>query len=126
MSLQAYQKAAQRTENGRDIEYRLFGQVTRALMEASEAPVEDMHTRIDALDWNRRVWSALASDCASESNALPITLRAQIISLSLWVNRHSSAVMRREETFEALIDVNRIIMQGLAAPAASGQETVAA
>lgn len=126
MSLQAYQKAAQRTENGRDIEYRLFGQVTRALMEASEAPVEDMHTRIDALDWNRRVWSALASDCASEANALPITLRAQIISLSLWVNRHSSAVMRREETFEPLIDVNRIIMQGLAAPAASGQETAAA
>lgn len=126
MSLQAYQKTAQRTENGRDIEYRLFGQVTRALMEAAEAPVEDMNTRIDALDWNRRVWSALASDCASESNALPITLRAQIISLSLWVNRHSSAVMRREETFEPLIDVNRIIMQGLAAPAASGQETAAA
>lgn len=126
MSLQAYQKTAQRTENGRDIEYRLFGQVTRALMEAAEAPVEDMHKRIDALDWNRRVWSALASDCASEGNGLPISLRAQIISLSLWVNRHSSAVMRREETFEPLIDVNRIIMQGLVVQAAPGQETAAA
>jgi len=37
MSLQAYQTAAQRSENPRDAEYRLFGQVTRALMEAAEA-----------------------------------------------------------------------------------------
>jgi flagellar protein FlaF len=40
-------------------------------------------------------------------------VRAQIISLSLWVNRHSSLVMRGEDDFDALIDVNRMIMQGL-------------
>jgi len=73
----------------------------------------DFKTRIEALDWNRRLWSALATDCSDEHNALPVTLRAQIISLSLWVNRHSSLVMRKQETFEALIDVNRMIMQGL-------------
>ena len=37
-----------------------------------------------------------------------------MISLSLWVGRHTSAVMRREEDFGPLIDINRIIMQGLA------------
>jgi len=46
---------------------------------------------------------------------MPEAARAQIISLSLWVNRHTSAVMRREEEIEPLIDINRIIMQGLAA-----------
>ena len=35
------------------------------------------------------------------------------MSLNLWVMRHSSAVMRGEEKFEPLIDVNRTIMQGL-------------
>ncbi len=40
-------------------------------------------------------------------------VRAQIISLSLWVSRHTSAVMRREEEIQPLIEVNRIIMQGL-------------
>ena len=114
MSLQAYQRAAQRAENPRDTEYRLFGDVTRALIEASQVDDSDIQTRIDALDWNRRVWSALASDCARDDNALPDQVRANIISLSLWVNRHSSAVMRREEDFEPLIEVNRIIMQGLA------------
>lgn len=113
MSLQAYQKAAQQAERPRDAEYRLFGQVTRALMAAAKTPRSDIHTRIDALDWNRRLWSVLATDCADPANALPKPLRAQIISISLWVNNHSSAVMRGEEEFEPLIEVNRIIMQGL-------------
>ncbi len=114
MSLQAYQKAAQRAENPRDTEYRLFGEVTRALMQAAEADASQLQTRIDALDWNRRMWSALAADCAAPANTLPVEVRAQIISLSLWVSRHSSAVMRREEEIQPLIEVNRIIMQGLA------------
>jgi flagellar protein FlaF len=113
MSLQAYQKAAQRAENPRDAEYRLFGQVTRALMDAAQADVDDLQTRMDALDWNRRLWSALATDCSSSANSLPNAVRAHIISLSLWVNRHTSAVMRQEEEFEPLIDINKMIMQGL-------------
>lgn len=114
MSLQAYQKAAQRAENPRDAEYRLFGQVTRALMDAAKAAEDDLRTRMDALDWNRRMWSALATDCSSSDNALPHAVRAHIISLSLWVNRHTSAVMRKEEGIEDLIDINKMIMQGLA------------
>ena len=92
--------------------YRLFGEVTRALMAAAEADDTDFQTRINALDWNRRLWSTLAGDCARPDNQLPELLRARIISLSLWVSRHSSQVMRREEAFEPLIDVNRMIMQG--------------
>lgn len=113
MSLQAYQKASQRVEQPRDLEFRLFAQVTRALIEASAADPNDLKTRIDALDWNRRVWSALATDCSSPTNTLPEATRASIISLSLFVNRHTSAVMRREDDFDTLIEINKIIMQGL-------------
>jgi flagellar protein FlaF len=67
-----------------------------------------------ALDWNRRLWSVLASDCANPANGLPAPVRAQIISLSMWVSKHTSQVMRRREDVGPLIDVNRIIMQGLA------------
>jgi flagellar protein FlaF len=113
MSLQAYKQATQRAENPREAEYRLFGQVTRALIEAEK--LEPLHPgRMDALDWNRRLWSALATDCSDAENGLPAPLRASIISLSLWVSSHTSAVMRREEEIEALVDVNRLIMQGLA------------
>jgi flagellar biosynthesis activator protein FlaF len=114
MSLTAYQTAQRRVETPREIEYRLFAQVTRALMEAQNTPVQEVAKRMDAIDWNRRVWSVLAGDCSGNDNALPDQLRASIISISLWVGRYSSDVMQRNADIEPLIDVNRSVMQGLA------------
>ena len=119
MSLQAYKTAATRAETPREMEYRLFGQVTRALMHASTVDKTDVATRIDALDWNRRLWSTLATDCANPDNGMDKALRARIISISLFVSKHSSAVMRGEDDFEALIDINKMVMQGLAGPGAA-------
>ncbi len=118
MSLQAYQQAATRAESPRELEYRLFAQVTLALMDAAKADPSDFGRRVDALDWNRRMWTVLADACASSENRLPPPLRASIISLSLWVSRHTSKVIRKEEHIEPLIEVNRLVMQGLA-PSAS-------
>lgn len=112
MSLQAYQQAQTRTERPRDTEFRLLGQVTGALLDAKGAARRDPKL-IKALDWNRRVWSALAADCASDGNGLPEVVRAQIISLSLWVSRYSSDVMRCGTEIDPLIEVNRTIMEGL-------------
>lgn len=122
MSLQAYQAAAARTENPRQTEYRLLAQVTRGLMAAQEADKSDFQTRIGALDHNRRVWSAFASDCAVPDNGLPPALRAQIISLSLWVGRHTSLVIRNKEEIAPLIEINRIIMQGLMPATVTGEQ----
>lgn len=116
MSLQAYKTAATRAESPREMEYRLFGQVTRALIHASTADAGDITTRIDALDWNRRLWSTLATDCSNPDNTMDKSLRAQIISISLFVSKHSSAIMRGEDGFETLIDINKMVMQGLAGP----------
>jgi flagellar protein FlaF len=114
MSLKAYQTTAARAENPRQTEYRLFGQVTRALVEAQSLDRTQIRERMDALDWNRRMWSVLASDCSVEGNRLPDQVRANIISLSIWVNKHTSLVMRNLEEIEPLIEINRIIMAGLA------------
>src|SRR5262249_28411191 len=98
----------------RDTEYRLFAQVTQALIEANKVGRANVAQLVDALDWNRRLWSALATDCSSKGNQLSDPLRAQIISLSLWVSRFSSEVARTGASLEPLIDVNRSIMAGLA------------
>ena len=119
MSLQAYQQAATRAENPRDLEYRLFAQVTRALIEAAALDRIEIARRADALDWNRRMWSVLGHDCSDEGNTLPAPLRASIISLAIWVDRHTSLVIRNKEDFEPLIEVNRMIMQGLAGQGAA-------
>ena len=120
MSLQAYKQASQRAETPREAEYRLFGEVTRALMDAAAMDRSEIAKRMDALHWNRQLWNALATECADSANGLPAPVRAQIISLSMFVNRHTSAIMRNEETFEELININRTIMQGLAPTGAPG------
>ena len=113
MSLRAYQQAAQRAETPRDVEYRLFAEVTRALMDLKSTPRSEIQAWIRVLHWNRRVWAALADDCSQDSNALPEATRAQIISLSLFVHRTCSHVMREEADIETLIELNRTMMQGL-------------
>ena len=118
MSLTAYQKTQHATEDTRSTEYRLFGLVTSALMEASKEE-RGSQKLVAAVDWNRRLWNTLAADCADDGNLLPATVRAQIISLSLWVGRYSSQVIRKRAAIDPLIDINRTIMQGLAPQSAA-------
>jgi flagellar protein FlaF len=113
MSPRAYQQTAARAETSRETEYRLFGQVTRALMEAAKLDPSDLSGRADALDWNRRMWSAFATDCGAPENGLPESLRASIISLAIWVGKHTSLAIRGQEDIQDLIEINRMIMQGL-------------
>jgi flagellar protein FlaF len=114
MSIQAYQRASAQGDSPREAEYRVFAAVTAGLLQAKERGRAHLPALAEALDKNRRLWSTLAQDCADPQNALPHKLRAQIISLAMWVSRHSSAVLQAGEDLDALIDVNRTIMQGLA------------
>ena len=112
MSLQAYQQAQQATESPQNTEYRLFAQVTRALMDVKDLPRIDK-SLIDAVHWNRRLWDTLMTDCALPENQLPAALSAQIISVAIWVGKYSSQVMRKGASMDPLITVNRTIMEGL-------------
>lgn len=113
MSLQAYQTTQRTTENPRHTEYRLFALVTRALIDVKDRPLPEVAA---AVDWNRRLWLALQADLVHQDNKLPERLRAQLISLAIWVGKHSTKVIRMQQAdVQPLINVNRSIMEGLAA-----------
>jgi flagellar protein FlaF len=113
MSIQAYQRVTHQGETPRQTEYRAFAEVTRALMSVAEDRSQ-IAKLAEAVHQNRRLWSILANDCAAPGNALPDQLKAGIISLSIFVDKHSSQVIREDADLEILIDINRTIMQGLA------------
>jgi flagellar protein FlaF len=113
MSIQAYQRTAQKTENPRQIEYRVFADVTRSLIAAKDLPPHEIGQRAEALSRNRQLWGILAADCASDGNQLPKPMRAQIISLSLFIGRHTSVAIDDADAIDVLVDINRTIMQGL-------------
>jgi len=125
MTVQAYQRSVSRAENPRLTEYRLLAQVTQALINVSDCGRLEFSRRADALDWNRRVWAAFATDCSVSGNSLPDSLRAGIISLSLFVSKHSSSVMQGKADVEPLVDINRTVMQGLAQAAGVDETTIA-
>jgi flagellar protein FlaF len=111
----AYGSVIRQTESDRDIEYRVFEKVTDALVAASR-PDAHFTKRIKAIHDNRSLWQTLAFDLAGEGNALPVDLRARLISLALWVNAESNRVQQSGGSLDGLIGVNRAIMPGLRAP----------
>jgi len=113
MSHDAYRRAQKTTAHPRDAEYQAFSEATRRLLAVAKEGREDLKQLIEAVHLNRSLWSALATDCADAHNQLPSETRALIISLARWVSLYSSDVMRKKEDVGPLIDVNRIIMDGL-------------
>lgn len=126
MTLTAYQRTQNISESPRSMERRLVAHVTGRLTAARDSGLQGAELA-DVLHHNREMWQAFSSMCAAPGNGLPPALRAGIISLALWVDRHSTAVIAGKETIDALIEVNRSIGEGLngepqeALPMAVGQ-----
>ncbi len=70
---------------------------------------------IEALSFLRQLWTALIEDLSDDENALPISLRASLISIGLWIRRESDLIESgQSENFDGLIEVNQMISDGLA------------
>ncbi|OAN57268.1 flagellar biosynthesis regulator FlaF [Sphingomonas sp. TDK1] len=112
MTINAYQAARSRAETPRSAELRLMREITGEMMNAHEAGLKGA-LLMPSLYRNREMWSVFSTDCGTPGNGLPNELRAQIISLSLWVDRFTSHVVAGRESILELIEVNRTVMEGL-------------
>lgn len=114
MTLAAYQSVRRLSEAPRDTEHRLMGQITGEMITARDACRQGADLA-EPLHRNREMWNLFSADCAAPGNGLPDQLRAGIISLALWIDRFSSEVIAGREPIDDLIEVNRTVMEGLAA-----------
>lgn len=93
----------------------VFAKVTRR-MEAAFADCEShVSDRVAALHDNRRLWQAAAIACASDDNALAPALRASLVSLAGFVDRHTSEVLGGAAEPSVLVEINRRVAAGLSA-----------
>lgn len=102
------------SNNPREIEaWALMKSATR-LEEAKRAPDDDEELR-QSLRINQILWTILQSAVLNEETPLPDNLRADIISLSLTVDRQTFARLADldREKLVFLIDVNRNMAMGL-------------
>ncbi|WP_404925324.1 flagellar biosynthesis regulator FlaF [Mesorhizobium sp. ORM16] len=69
---------------------------------------------VEALHFTNRVWTAFVEDLGSNDNALPKELRANLISIGLWLLREAEDIRQgRTQNFEGLIEVSQIIRDGI-------------
>ena len=85
-----------------------------ALLDAARIAGADSLTAIEALHFTNRLWTTFVEDLGSPENALPKELRANLISIGLWVLREAEEVRQgRSHNFEGLIEVSQIIRDGI-------------
>jgi flagellar protein FlaF len=111
----AYGAAASPTRTDRDGEYAVLSRVTRRLKAAADLGAAGFPELAAALHENRKLWTALAADLGGDGNGLSRDLRAQLLSLALFTDRHTSKVLAREGDPSPLIEINAAIMRGLLA-----------
>lgn len=120
MSVAAYQQANLQSEDPRQTEYRIFALFTRALEEAEQKGPQAV---VKAVADNRQLWITLQMDLADDGNSLPVEVRAQLLSLAIWVNRYSPDAMKSKVPLDPLINVNKSIMDGLRASATTNKDS---
>jgi flagellar protein FlaF len=123
MSITAYKRTIKQTESPRQIERRVFANVTAELeVQSEEFDVTEKSgdkLRIlsgglrDTLSYNQRIWQTIRSDLVNPANGLAPDLRAGLISLSLWVESHTNEVLKGQKKVKPLLDINRSIIRGL-------------
>ncbi|MBB5517326.1 flagellar biosynthesis regulator FlaF [Amphiplicatus metriothermophilus] len=119
----AYVQATRSIGAPREVEYKVFARITRALSETADikpADGADFPRLVGALHENLALWTALASDVSREGNGLPAELRSKIFYLFEFTREHTRKVMRGDADAQILIDINTSIMRGL-----KGQTNVA-
>ena len=90
--------------------------VDRSIELLIEAEKAGVHSReaVDAVTLVQRLWAALMEDLAHPSNALPQALRAQLISIGVWMMREAEEIRQgRSSNFKGLIEVSTSIRDGL-------------
>ena len=84
------------------------------MLSAAAAVGRDSMEAIEALHFTNRVWTAFVEDLGSSENALPKALRANLISIGLWLLRETEEIRQgRADNFEGLIEVSQIIRDGI-------------
>ncbi len=67
------------------------------------------------MSYQQALWGILIRDLSDPANDLSDDLKANLISIGLWVMRETDAIVAgKSQNWRGLIDINRTIREGLA------------
>ncbi|KNY14827.1 flagellar biosynthesis regulator FlhF [Shinella sp. SUS2] len=87
-----------------------------ALLKAAMASDGGNQSReaIEAIYFTRRVWIRFIEDLGDSENQLEAELRANLISIAIWILKEIEKLRKRESSnFQGIIDITTIIKDGI-------------
>jgi flagellar protein FlaF len=85
-----------------------------SLLTAAKASGVESRDAIEAVYFVSRLWVRFVEDLASPDNQLDKELRANLISIGIWIIKESERIRQRESSnFQGIIDISIIIRDGL-------------
>ena len=84
------------------------------LLEAAEAAGPNSRAVVDALYYTRKLWNFFVTELINDDNALPVEVRANLISIGIWVLKEADAVQGgTSEKCAAIGEICTIVRDGL-------------
>ena len=101
-------------ENKREMDAAAFSQAAYVLDQARQK-LDDDELGERALKYNQLLWSIIQADVAETDNSLPEELKANLMSLSIFVDKQTSKGLNSpsDELYDSLININLNIAEGL-------------
>ena len=112
--LQAYAQTQKSSMSSREIEAMAFTKAALKLEEAKKS-LDDYDVYASALKFNQLLWTIIQADIVDQENQLPDQVKANILSLSIFVDRQTIKALAdtSEKHLEVLISINKNLAEGL-------------
>ena len=110
---QAYQSSQKLGTTARQTESRALLEAARLMDESVNGEDRDAYRAALRLNW--RLWTIIQADVSSEESVLPDDIRSNLLSLSVFIDKHTVNALAEPEgrKLRVLIDINRNIARGL-------------
>ena len=97
----------------RRVEYQALDLCVFLLGKAEAAGPASRET-VDALHWTRQLWQTFLLELADDANALPVEVRARLISIGIWILKEQEDIrLGRSANFKGIAEVCTIVRDGL-------------
>lgn len=121
--IQAYAQTQKSSLSPREVEAMAFTKAALMLEEAKNN-TDDYDNYASALKFNQLLWTIIQADIVDKENELPPQLKANILSLSIFVDKQTVKALADTKTrhIDSLIDINKNLAEGLMVKIASDVE----
>ncbi|MAI10985.1 MAG: flagellar protein FlaF [Rhodospirillaceae bacterium TMED167] len=114
--LQAYAQTQKSSMHPREVEAMAFTKAALMLEEA-KTTLDDYDAYASALKFNQLLWTIIQADVVDKENKLPPQIKANILSLSIFVDRQTIKALAdtKEQHLSVLVNINKNLAEGLMA-----------